>query len=199
MLRIISTIFVSLILISCAQKTTSRPPQEQIRSSEKAFEELEREVEKEFKGGSMNTQKREVVKREKKKVAFKKKLEVRSKYPLKNGYPVWFWNPYYGGVLGAVGIVKVEKGKNLIELRRVARLIAISKLAKAVEINIYTETERKEVRKELKGVYEKYKKFFSQYSRHQVRNILIKNAIIKDEWLNPKTGEYMVWVVIEVQ
>ena len=196
MLKIITIISIGLILLSCTQKTPNRLPQEQIRSSEKAFEELEREVEKEFKGGSIKSEEKKVGKIEKR-IPYGKKPKVRSKYPMKNGYPVWFWNPYYGGVLGAVGIVKVDKDKNLIELKRVARLIAISKLAKAVEVNIYTETERREIRKELKGVYERYKKFFSKYSRHQVKNVIIKNAVVKDEWFNPETGEYMVWVIIE--
>jgi hypothetical protein len=198
---------VLVLVISCgpkAQKTKKGPPpptkQEQIEKARKAFEELEREAEKPAKDLTLEegTSLRKPPEKELKKypVELAKREAPKTKYPMRNGFPIWVSDPNYGGVLGGVGIAKKIPGKGYAEQRRLAKHIAIADLAKQIEIIVKTELDKIEINVDTSKL-KYYKKKFSAYSEQEVRSMLIKNAVIEDEWVDPKTGELYIWVVIK--
>ena len=190
------------LLLSCGTKTAKPPPpspskEEQIRRAEKAFEELEREAGK--KPEELTLEEPQVRGKEteyrKRSLKLVKREEPRSKYPLVNGLPVWVSNPNYGGVLGGVGVAKRIKGKGYAEQKRLAKQIALADLAKQIEVIVKTELTKVELNIDTQRL-KYYKKKFSSYSEQEVRAMLIRNAVVEDEWIDPKTGELYVWVVI---
>jgi len=181
------------VLVSCgpkAYKTYPPPPskEEQLRKADEAFRELEVEAEKPAKDLTLEEKKApvSVVKRE----------TPVSKYPLVSGLPVWVSNPNYGGVLGGVGIAKKIQGKGYAEQKRLAKQIALGDLAKQIEVVVETELTKIEINIDTETL-QYYKKRFSSLSKQEVRSMLIKNAVIEDEWVDPKTGDLYVWVVIK--
>ena len=207
MSRAILVIVLGIFIIGCgpkAQKAKTGPPppskEEQIRKAEKAFEELEREAEKPARdltleeGRSLRKPKEE--KLEKYPAQIVKRETPKSKYPMKDGFPVWVSNPNYGGVLGGVGIAKKIPGKGYAEQKRLAKHIAIADLAKQIKIIVKTELNKIEIDVDTSKL-RYYKKKFSAYSEQEVRAILIKNAVVEDEWIDPRTGELYLWVVIK--
>ena len=116
-----------------------------------------------------------------------------SKYPMKDGYPVWFSYPGYDGYIGGVGIAKPQKNGYSVQ-RRVATVQAQADLARSVKVNVYNEftSERLLVSK---NTQQHYQEKFSTLSRQQVDDF-IGNAVIMDEWLDEKTGELYIWVVL---
>ena len=196
-----------LLIASCGPKTkqakTQPPPpskEEQIQKAQRAFEELEREAGKPAKDLTLEepplpqTKKEEKLK--KSPIEITKREAPKTKYPFKNGLPVWVSNPNYGGYLGGVGIAKKIPGKGYAEQRRLAKHIALADLAKQVEIIVKTELEKIEINVDTSRL-KYYKKKFSAYSEQEVRPMVIKNAVIEDEWIDPKTGELYLWVVIK--
>lgn len=176
-------LFMSM-LVSCgpkAYKTYPPPPskEEQLRKADEAFRELEVEAEKPAKDLTLEEKKAPV-----------------SKYPLVSGLPVWVSNPNYGGVLGGVGIAKKIQGKGYAEQKRLAKQIALADLAKQIEVVVETELTKIEINIDTETL-QYYKKRFSSLSKQEVRSMLIKNAVIEDEWVDPKTGDLYVWVVIK--
>ncbi len=195
-----------LILFSCGQKTESlkKGPtkEQQLQKAERAFEELEREAGKPAKELTLE-EGRVPPKRVERKPEYKKyplnlaKREApKTKYPIVNGLPVWVSNPNYGGVLGGVGVAKRIPGKGYAEQKRLAKQIALADLAKQVELVVKTELTKVEVNVDTKTL-QYYKKKFSSYSEQEVREMVIKNAVIEDEWLDPKTRELYIWVVLK--
>jgi len=217
MKKFISIFIILSILISCAEKRTSNSQKRTLPKEKKAyileksqahFEELEREAEKKpeeltlpetKEEAIMPTVKKktvikqpEVIKREKPKVVSRK---VNTKYPLKNGMPIWVYNPNYGGYLGAVGIAKkLEKG-GYPEQKRIAIMIAQSNLAKQIRILVNSEVYTEKLRISKKD-YEIYKSKLKSLSKQEAHAYL-KNTIVKDQWIDPKTGDLYVWVVLE--
>jgi len=124
-----------------------------------------------------------------------KREQPATKYPLVNGLPVWVSNPNYGGVLGGVGVAKKIKGKGYAEQKRLAKQIALADLAKQIEVIVRTELTKVELNIDTEKL-QYYKKKFSSYSEQEVRSMLIRNAVVEDEWIDPRTGELYVWVVI---
>ncbi len=193
---------VSLFLYSCASKPKegAKPPpptkEQQLQKARSAFSELEKESGKSAKDLTLEEPSVSQRKYRKRTTAYAKRETPKSKYPMKDGFPVWVSNPNYGGVLGGVGIAKKIPGKGYAEQRRLAKNIALADLAKQVEIIVKTELSKIEINIDTKSLQE-YKKRFSSYSEQEVRAMLIRNAVIEDEWVDPKTGELYVWVVIK--
>ncbi|HIP42650.1 MAG TPA: hypothetical protein EYG91_01770 [Aquifex aeolicus] len=194
---VISSMFF-VFVVSCGQKVKQIDKESTLKKAEKAFIELEEEANKPAKELRLEEEKKskDVQINRNLKVIKPTKYTVKTKYPITNGYPVWFWNPNYGNLLGAVGIAKPIKGKGIAEQRRLAKAIAIANLVKQIEVIVKSEIKREEININKKS-YELYKKRFSYYSEHEVRDILIKNAVIEDEWVNPNTKELYIWVVIK--
>ncbi len=202
----LSPLLAFLLLLSCGQKTESvkkvPPPskEEQIQKAQRAFEELEVEATKPAKEltldeGPVHIPRKPKPEYKKYPVKLAKGSVPKTKYPIVDGLPVWVHNPNYGGVLGGVGIAKKIPGKGYAEQRRLAKQIALADLAKQIELIVKTELTKVEVKVDTKRL-QYYKKKFSSYSKQEVRSLLIKNAVIEDEWVDPKTGDLYVWVVI---
>ncbi|MFH1898695.1 MAG: LPP20 family lipoprotein [Candidatus Desantisbacteria bacterium] len=175
-------ILIPMLLLSCAENRTvvkedAKPVQSQ--AADKAFEELD------VGTGDRNT----VTLTEQEEEA--KKPEQPSGYPIKDHYPVWVYQPDYGGVLGAVGIAKKQEKGGSAAQKRLAVIIAQAELAKQIEVMVDTrlETEKTTIGNE-------YSSKLSSLSRQETQQ-LIKNAVARDEWIQPETGELYVWVVIE--
>jgi len=118
---------------------------------------------------------------------------THAKYPIKGGFPVWVMNPNYDGYLGAVGIAKKEsdsRGQRMTALR-----IAQSELAKTLVLMIDSKLSINESVKE-KGLSFEYLSTLRSASKQDTKR-LINDSIVKDKWLDKKTGDLYLWVVIE--
>ncbi len=190
-----------LFVFSCGSKKTAPPPskEEQLRKAEEAFRELEREANKPAKDLQLEEErfpKREEPKLKRAPVELAKRDTPRTKYPVVDGLPVWVRNPNYGGVLGGVGIAKKIPGKGYAEQKRLAKQIALADLAKQVELIVKTEITKEEINVDTQTV-KYYRKKFSSYSEQEVKTMLIRNAVIEDEWIDPKTGDLYLWLVVK--
>lgn len=120
---------------------------------------------------------------------------TQSGYTIRNGYPLWFYSPGHGGYLGAVGTAKIQKEGGYANQKRLALRIAQAELARQINVIVDTELTTEETVID-RGVAEEYRSKLGSLSKHDTKQ-LIKNAVIKDEWINPETGELYLWVVIE--
>ncbi|WP_032496437.1 LPP20 family lipoprotein [Hydrogenivirga sp. 128-5-R1-1] len=199
-------LFLSL-LVSCGQKSESvrKPPspskEEQLYKAERAFEELDVEATKPAKDLTLDEGTQPAVRKpepqyKKYPTELAKRTAPKTKYPIVDGLPVWVSNPNYGGVLGGVGIARKIPGKGYAEQKRLAKQIALADLAKQIELIVKTELTKVEVNVDM-STLQYYKKRFSSYSEQEVRAMLIRNAVIEDEWVDPKTGDLYVWVVLK--
>ncbi len=102
--------------------------------------------------------------------------------------PAWIYQP---GVLGAVGIAKKQEKGGYAAQKRLAIVIAQAELAKQIEVIINTELQTEKTM-----VNNDYHSRLSSLSKQETQQ-LIRNAVVKEEWTNPETGELYVWVVIE--
>ncbi len=178
-----------------------------LEKANKNFEELEVEADKKPEDLTLpDYSKKKTIKaipeKPKTKTAIKKYIppkekifKVKTKYPIKNGYPVWVFNPNYNGYLGAVGIAKKIKGKGYPEQKRIAVMVAKSNLAKQIRLVVNSEVYTEKLRISRKD-YEEYKSKLRSLSKHSAHAYL-KNVVVKDEWIDPKTGDLYVWVVLE--
>jgi len=119
-----------------------------------------------------------------------------SDYPLKNGKPIWFYDATYGGYLGAVGIARKSSVKGGFEAqKRLAKTLAQAELAKMINVLINTEleTERTQISSD---VYSYYKSKLTTLSVHNAEEI-INDAVVKDVWVEEKTGDLYLWLVME--
>jgi hypothetical protein len=116
------------------------------------------------------------------------------KQQLASAYPVWFSNPNYDGYLGAVGIAGNKTG-GYARQKRLAISIAQEELARQSGIMVESELS---IEKTLiqKGLSDEYASTIKSLSKHNSREFL-RNVVVKDEWVDPKTGELYLWMVIE--
>ena len=108
-------------------------------------------------------------------------------------YPPWILNPFYKGYIGAVGVAKKEKNISLPEQKRIAIVVAqghLSQIVKTVVSSEYTKIEKYDYNKK------RYEKIIKQLSR-QSSEAFLKHFVVKDEWIDPRNGDYYVWVVLE--
>ncbi|MFH1096819.1 MAG: hypothetical protein V1749_04920 [Candidatus Desantisbacteria bacterium] len=110
--------------------------------------------------------------------------------PTKDNYPIWVYQPNYGGVLGAVGIAKKQEKGGYVAQKRLAIIIAQAEIAKQIEVMVNTELQTEKTM-----INQDYYSKFSSLSRQETQQ-LIKNAVVKDEWIHPETGDLYIWVVI---
>ncbi len=116
-----------------------------------------------------------------------------TQYPIVDGYPIWFNQPGYDDYLGGVGVAKKQSGGYAVQ-RRVAITLAQADLARSIKVNVNNEytSERLLVDKKTQSYY---KEKFSTMSNQQADEY-IKNPQVMDEWLDEKTGELYIWVVL---
>ncbi|PLX69879.1 MAG: hypothetical protein C0603_02800 [Denitrovibrio sp.] len=122
-------------------------------------------------------------------------LKPQTKYPLKGGFPVWFYTPVYDGYIGAVGIAPKQPRGGFTAQKRVARMQAQKNLAKQINVLV-----KSEVRIESLGVdsatVQHYREKITSLTREQVDQYLT-GFRVQDEWIDEKTSEYYMWMVLE--
>ena len=195
------TILASVITFwGCFEKQTHQEKvykkETTLQKAEENFKELDMESEKSTEELILqdNSTKKINILQENKSIQ-PKELKIKTKYPLKNGYPVWVYNPNYGGYLGAVGIAKKTQKGGYPQQKKIAIMIANANLAKQINLIINSEVYTEKIRISKKD-YEEYKTKLRSLSKHSAKAFL-KNTIVKDEWIDPKTGDLYVWVVLE--
>lgn len=203
-MRILILIIISFSIVACSEKTEKT--EKKINKEyllEKAnvnFQELERESEKSPEELTLPETKDEATMLKVNKKLVKRKMiitkrDIHTKYPLKNGYPIWFYNPNYGGYIGAVGIARKTKNIGYPEQKRLAIMIAQANLSKQLKLLVNAEVYTEKLRISRKD-YEEYKSKLKSLSR-QESSAYLRNTVVKDEWIDPKTGDLYVWVVLE--
>jgi len=192
----------SFIFISCGEKkaVNHNPYHIQQQEAEKAFEELDEEADKpveQLKLPKLEDNKKKPIAKKEPKVIKRDieiaKREAKTKYPLKNGYPVWVYNPNYDGYLGAVGIAKKTKG-GYPQQKRTAIAIAQANIAKQIRLIVNAEVQTEKVNIDTKTL-QYYKSKINSLSKQEAQAYL-KNTKVMDEWIDPKTGDLYVWVVV---
>ena len=210
--KIIVVVFFVWQFVGCATTSKVVVKQEsasvQQQRAQKAFDELDQEtspkeivtpsVKKDAEPSKSVTDIKSLEKSVPDKVA-EKGLEKSTKYPFEDGRPVWFYDPFYDGYLGALGIARKNAAKGgYAGQKRLAKTLAQAELAKQIKVFVSTEltTTRTSATTTSKDrVYENYKSTLSTTSVHKAEEI-VRNAVIRDEWVD-SNGDLYVWLVIE--
>lgn len=119
-------------------------------------------------------------------------LKPQTKYPMKNGFPVWFFTPVYDGYIGAVGIA--PKGRSITAQKRVAKIQAQKNLAKQIEVLVNTEVKVESLGVDTATV-QYYRQKVTSLTKERVDQFL-KGFRVQDEWIDEKTGEYYIWMIL---
>jgi len=123
-------------------------------------------------------------------------LGANTKYPLKDGIPIWFYTPDYDGYLGAVGSAR-KSHRGISYQRRLAKIQAQAALARTIKVVVNTELNLEQQNVSLSnGTINKYRSKLKTLSKHKAEEYL-KDYKVQDEWVNPKTGELLVWLVLK--
>jgi len=121
-------------------------------------------------------------------------LKPVSKYPMKNGYPEWFYTPVYDGYIGAVGIAKKQPSGGMAAQKRVARMMAQKELAKQVEVLVTSELTLETLNVDRTTV-KYYREKLTSLTKENTDQFLT-DFKVQDEWLDERTGEYYLWMVL---
>lgn len=119
-----------------------------------------------------------------------------SRYPMRDGYPVWYYNPGYGGLFGEVGSAGPAEGGDLARQERTAYLKARGDLIKKFMVMIRSECNESQKSSVVNGVV---KDFVQKIDCTTIEHISLPldYTRIQDRWVNPKTGELFLWVVLD--
>ena len=117
-----------------------------------------------------------------------------TKYPMQNGFPVWFATPNMDGYIGAVGIARQPSRGGIAAQRRTAKALAQNDLARSIKVIVDTEVSIEKLNVDTQTL-KYYRSKVSTLSRHQAEEAL-SDFEIRDEWLDPKTKELYVWLVL---
>ncbi len=109
--------------------------------------------------------------------------------------PEWFHNPHYDGYVGVTSSAPVQKIGGIQGQRRVALLKARSEMARMqnVQIQSHSKTFREVSSAGVKFNYDDYRKISSAQA------LDLYNVVVKDEWVNPETGELFLWLTYPVK
>lgn len=215
MKKIVILISTLLFFVSCmAEKTTKKVNQDsanlQQSKAQKAFEELDKETgESKTQGKSLETKPQEtkpiiketpatksIIQEKESPNKIAEKELIKDSYPMRDGKPIWFWEPNYNGYLGAVGIARKNAApQGYAGQKRLAKTLAMAELAKQIKVVVDTEAnlERTQISSNTKAYYQSK---FSTGSKHKAEEI-IQDAVIKDEFVDPANGDLYIWLVIE--
>jgi len=212
--------FSLTLLLGCATTNTSvkqHSKAQQQLEAQKAFEELDREVEnptleepmfEKSKQPEMqktigtpvvkpeeNPPEEKPIEKLREQVAMEKKLDKTTKFPMKDGRPVWFYDPNYDGYFGAIGVARKSSTKGgYATQKRLAKTLAQAELSKQLKVFVDTElTTTKE--RILSKISESYRSTLETLSVHKSQELL-DNAQIIDEWIDPNSGDLYVWLVL---
>jgi hypothetical protein len=115
--------------------------------------------------------------------------EVKTKYGLYLGKPVWFFRPDYGGHIGAVGVAEKESGMSFDAQKRVALSLARADLSRRKKMQMDSNHALLRILKHdvVGGTLEKELRTSSTSK--------LTGTKLEDLWLDPKSCELYVWVV----
>jgi len=123
-----------------------------------------------------------------------KSLKPVTKYPLKDGLPVWFYTPVYDGYIGSVGIAPRQTRGGMTAQKRVARMQAQKGLAKRINVLV-----KSELTVETTGVdtatVQHYRQKVTSLTREEADQFLT-GFMVKDQFYDEKTKEYYIWMVL---
>jgi len=122
-------------------------------------------------------------------------LKPQTKYPLKDGFPVWFFTPVYDGYIGAVGIAPKQVRGGFTAQKRVARMQAQKNLAKQINVLVKSELNVESLGVD-SGTVQHYRQRVTSLTREQVDQYL-SGFRVQDEWIDEKTDEYYMWMILE--
>lgn len=196
-------IVTMLAVVSGCMSTKSFIKQDSAKSQQAKAAAAQAEMERDIQSGNPSLDfaeqqakpqdKPQAVMPEKKKPSLLSSLKPQSKYPMKDGFPVWFFTPVYDGYIGAVGIA--PKQKSYTAQKRVARMQAQKNLAKQINVLV-----KSEVNVETLGVdtstVQYYRQKVTSLTKEQVDQYLT-GFKVQDEWIDEKSGEYYMWMVLE--
>jgi len=122
-------------------------------------------------------------------------LKPVTKYPIKNGYPEWFYSPTYDGYIGAVGIAPKQSRGGLAQQKRIAKIQAQNSLAKQIEVLVNTELTLQATNVD-RSTVKYYQQKLSTLTKESTDQYL-SNYKVMDEWIDDRTGEYYLWLVLQ--
>ncbi len=122
-------------------------------------------------------------------------LKPVTKYPIKNGYPEWFYSPTYDGYIGAVGIAPKQPRGGMAQQKRLAKIQAQSSLAKQIEVLVNTELNLQTTNVD-RSTVRYYQQKLSTLTKESTDQYL-SNYKVMDEWVDDRTGEYYLWLVLQ--
>ena len=120
-------------------------------------------------------------------------LKPKSKYPMKDGFPVWFYTPVYDGYVGAVGIA--PKQKSFTAQKRVAKMQAQKNLAKQIKVLVKSEVNVESLGVD-SGTVQSYREKVTSLTREEADQYL-SGFKVQDEWIDDSTGDYYMWMVLQ--
>lgn len=108
--------------------------------------------------------------------------------------PNWFYNPHTAGYVGVASSAPVQQMGGIEGQRRYALLKARSEMARMqnVQVEARSETFQEVSRAGVKFNHDDYRKLSTTQA------LDLYNVIIKDEWINPETGELFLWLAYPV-
>lgn len=121
-------------------------------------------------------------------------LLPETKYPFKDGYPIWFYNPHSEGYLGGVGVAAPQPRDGIAAQKRVAQINAQRELAANIKVLVNTTVETEKLNIDT-ATLSYYQTKISTLSRQQAEEFISKYEVL-DEWINTATGEYYIWLVL---
>ncbi len=122
-------------------------------------------------------------------------LKPVTKYPMQGEYPVWFYTPVYDGYIGAVGIAPKQRSGGLSAQKRVAKMQAQKELAKQIEVLVKSEVSVETLNVD-KPTVKYYQEKINSMTRESADQFLT-GFKVQDEWIDDKTGEYYMWMVLQ--
>lgn len=194
----------SALMFGCVPEKKKPAPvvkQNTVKTQQMNADAAQAEMESDIKKGTPTLVDQPVVKQEEKPVMPVKtvntlsSLKPQTKYPIKNGYPEWFYSTVYDGYIGAVGIAQKQPNGSITAQKKVARMQAQKNLAKQIEVLVRSEVTVESLNVDAPTV---------KYYREKVSTLTKENADqfltgfkVMDEWTDENTGEYYIWMVLE--
>lgn len=188
MKKVVVFLLMSILFFSCAgNEATEKDRTELLKKYDRSFNELDEET-----GRSPEEVELERIEKDS---SGRIDRDSSSGNQASDDYPAWFYNPGLQGYLGAVGSAKKQARGGYAAQKRLAVTIAEAELARQIEVLVNAEVHS--TRTVISAEDDEfYRTKLKSMSRQESRQFL-KNAVVKDEWTDPETGELHIWVVIK--
>ena len=113
---------------------------------------------------------------------------IKTKYPLYNGYPIWFFRPNIENKHGTIGIAEKLEDSSLESQKKVSLTLAKIALAKRNQIQIKSLYELSTILIHNEEVLNAVNKIVTNSQSN------IKTVTIKDIWMDPNQCELYTWI-----